>query len=141
MIRRDAQLAIPLLPGLPGLRAFGWLLLLPFLLFATISQGTMLQAGPAGVRIVLCTGDGVVEAIMAPDGQVHRIDDNAPADHPQTSTCDWALHAQPSMSDGGPALIAAPMLALRTAYSIDVPFSARRAEVLTPAARGPPALV
>lgn len=141
MIRRLASPANPSRARLSWCCAGCWLLVLPFLFFATISQGTMLEAGPAGMRIVLCTEDGMVDAVMAADGQVHRMDDPAPGDHPVLHPCDWALHAQAALADGVPVADAPPLLALRVDYLVDIPLHARRADVLTPAARGPPSLV
>lgn len=155
MIRRPARPARPIRARPSWRRACGWLLVLPFLFFATISHGTMLEAGPTGMRIVLCTEDGMVEAVMAADGQIHRMDDRGPddlspndrgpndrgpADHSAPHPCDWALHAQAALASGLPAADAAPLLALRVDYGIDIPLHARRVDVLTPAARGPPSL-
>jgi len=48
-----------------------WLLVLPLVFFALFSPGTMLETPPqGGVRIVLCTGEGMVEAVMTPDGRI-----------------------------------------------------------------------
>ena len=64
MIRRDSQTDRPQRARLTPGRALRWLLLVPFLMLATISQGTMIEAAPAGgVRIVLCTGTGMVDAM------------------------------------------------------------------------------
>ena len=123
-------------------RAARWILLLPFLVFATFSQGTMLDAAvDGGLRIVLCTGDGEVEAMMAPDGSLRPVDAADRDDHSGDLVCDWALHAQPAL-DTEPVAVDPPLiLELRSRYAIDVPLHLRRADVLTPAARGPPSFV
>lgn len=122
-------------------RAVSLTLLLPFLFFATISQGTMLETGPAGVRIVFCTGDGMVEALMASDGQVHRMDGPDLPHSPEPYPCDWALHSQPAVTGGGAIPAAGHVMVVRADYVVDVPLHARRVDVLTPAARGPPPLI
>ena len=116
-----------------------WLLLLPFLFFATFSQGTMLDvASDGGIRIVLCTGEGEVEAVMMPDGTVRSLDGGDTGNHTKDLVCDWVLHAQSAL-EAGPAAVDPPLLLdLGTSYAIDMPMHLRRADVLTPTARGPP---
>ncbi|QXI65470.1 hypothetical protein CP157_03259 (plasmid) [Paracoccus marcusii] len=46
MIRRDSQTDRPQRARLTPGRALRWLLLVPFLMLATISQGTMIEAAP-----------------------------------------------------------------------------------------------
>lgn len=123
------------------LRVLAHVLILPFILFATFSQGTMLEAGPTGMRIVICTGDGMVEAVMTPSGEVHRLDDPAPAHDPQLPPCEWSMHGQPGVADAQTIAAATPLLALRATYVVDIPLHARRVDVLTPTARGPPAII
>ncbi|WP_405401908.1 DUF2946 family protein [Paracoccus sp. Ld10] len=118
------------------------MLLVPFLMLATISQGTMIEAAPmGGMRIVLCTGDGMVDAIMTADGQVHRDDEPGRHDHSGNPPCDWALHGQSAVA--APAVDLAPLRTqeLDADHGVDIPLHVRRAEVLTPAARGPPTLI
>lgn len=74
---------------------------MPYMFFATIIQGTMLEASPAGMRIVLCAKDGMVEAVMAADGQVRSTDGADHGGHPQPQTCDWALNGQSGLVDEG----------------------------------------
>ncbi len=101
----------------------------------------MLEASPAGVRIVLCTGDGMVEAVMAADGQVRSTDGADHGGHPQPQPCDWALHGQSGLADEGLVPLSTSLLELRVDYVVDIPLHARRVDVLTPAARGPPSLI
>lgn len=122
-------------------RAVSLAFLLPFLLFATISQGTMLEFGPAGIRLVLCSEDGMVETVMAPDGQVHRMDGPDLPHSPEPHPCDWALHSQPAVTGGWALPAAGHVMVVRADYVVDVPLHARRVDVLTPAARGPPPLI
>lgn len=123
----------------PALR---WLLLVPFLMLAMIGQGTMIEAAPAGgIRIVLCTGDGMVDAIMTPDGQVRPDDQPGRGGHPDTAPCDWALHGQSLLAVPG-ADLDPPMIRELDAHpAVVIPLHVRRAEVLAPAARGPPNLI
>lgn len=142
LIRRDYQNGRPPRARLTPGRALRWLLLVPFLMLATISQGTMIEAAPAGgMRIVLCTGDGMVDAIMTPDGQVHRADEPGRGGHPGTAPCDWALHGQSVLASPAIDMIPPLVRELDADHGIDIPLHVRRAEVLTPAARGPPTLV
>ncbi|MFN3525259.1 MAG: DUF2946 family protein [Paracoccus sp. (in: a-proteobacteria)] len=123
-------------------RAGRWAMVLPFLFFAGFSQGTMFAAASeGGVRIVLCTGDGMVDAVMAPDGQVHLVDSPDHDSHPNQPPCDWALHGQPGLADAAVSVDPPLIREIAPVYAIDIPLHLRRAEVLTPAARGPPPLI
>lgn len=71
-----------------ALRFLRVLLLVPFLLAQFLAAGTMVQSGPDGPRLVLCSGDGVVEVVLAADGTLHPVD---PADHGAgQDNCPWA---------------------------------------------------
>lgn len=113
-----------------------WLLVLPLVFFALFSPGTMLETPPqGGVWIVLCTGEGMVEAVMTPDG---RITQDQGSDHDGGLPCDWALHGQSVLASAGTVVDAPLLLELTFRHVGTVPMHVRRAEVLTPAARGPP---
>ena len=73
--------------------------------------------------------------------QVHPDDQPGRGGHPGTPPCDWALHGQSVLAS--PAVDMAPprFRELDADFGTDIPLHLRRAEVLTPAARGPPALV
>lgn len=118
------------------LRPLRMLLLVPFLLAQFLAAGTMVQSGPQGPRLVLCSGDGVVEVILAADGTLHPVD---PTDHGNSQdNCPWAalLH-HGVVAD----VTAAPAAALAwTADTVgpipqDVPLQARH---VWPETRGPP---
>ena len=99
-----------------------WLLLVPFLMLATISQGTMIEAAPAGgVRIVLCTGTGMVDAIMTPDGQVHPDDQPGRGGHPGTPPCDWALHGQSVLASPAVDMVPPRFRELDADFGTDIP--------------------
>lgn len=131
------------------------MLVLPFVVLAGLGPGTMVEAADDGeMRFVLCTGQGMVEAIMMPDGQVHlsgSADQTGPdqtgQDHPQPGPspaeqpCAWALQGQPVLADAAIGLDPPLALRLATAFVVDIPLHLRRADVLTPAARGPPAIL
>lgn len=79
-------------------RLAGWLVVLPFVLFSLILPGVMptrdamgASGSAGGIRLVLCSGAGPIEMVMAADGTLHPAD-TAP-DH-QHAACDWAPHAQ-----------------------------------------------
>lgn len=120
-------------------RALGWLLVLPFLLFSLIGQGTMLAAGPDNrLTVVLCSGEGLVDMVVAVDGSLIPADEDRPDPHHDNPVCDWAIHAQ---SAPGPAAATAPLphLLLQPArHAPHVALHERRIAVLAPAARGPP---
>lgn len=122
----------------PPLRALaGWLMLLPFVLLSLLPAGTMAASGADGPRVVLCVGDGVVEMVLAADGSLQPA--QPPTDGGHAPACGWALHGQPLLAAAGapaPAFTAAEL-------SLPPPDATApavlRAEVLAPAARGPPA--
>lgn len=66
------------------------LVLVPFFLAQFIAAGTMAEAGPDGLRMVLCTGDRTVEVILAADGTIHPAPSET--DHSdQPSPCPWSM--------------------------------------------------
>ncbi len=124
----------------PFRRVLGWLLVLPFVMFATIGQGTMIDTGPDGPRVVLCTEAGMVEMVMSGDGALTPAGDDR-QDHSGDVACDWALHGQSALTAAAATGAAPVLLELAAEYSLHIPLHDWRAEVLTPAARGPPALI
>ena len=78
--------------------------------------------------------------VMGADG---RLTEKAPHDdHADShSVCHWAPHGQPLLEIASPGLAAPlPVLAM-PAFAGDLPAHLRRADVLAPSARGPPAFV
>ena len=66
------------------------LVLVPFFLAQFIAAGTMAEAGPDGLRMVLCTGDRTIEVILAADGTIHPAPSNS--DHSdQPNPCPWSM--------------------------------------------------
>ncbi|MFD1881631.1 hypothetical protein [Paracoccus pacificus] len=121
------------------MRALCWVLILPFILFATVSQGTMLEkSASGGMRIVLCAGDSVVEMILAPDGKLIPADDDRFGQHSDDSFCDWTIHAQPGLDSAPGHEVQASMQMFAAEYAPLPPLHARRDSVLAPSARGPP---
>lgn len=51
------------------------LLVVALLLAGVVPDGMMREAGPDGVRLVLCTGDGTQEVWLADDGTTIPVDD------------------------------------------------------------------
>lgn len=124
-----------------GRLALRWLAVLPFLLGALIAPGLMLARGADdGVLVTLCADGGVVQMLVAADGQPLTQDDRHHVRHGAHDRCLWAVHAQPMLD--GPALVfpamAADAVALR--HVPDPGAHLRRAGVLQPSARGPPIL-
>lgn len=116
-----------------------WLAGLPFLLFSLILPGTMIARDAQGsVTVVLCSGEGPVQMVVAADGSLVPADE---APHADPHACDWAPHGQPLLQ-GAAVDAPAPLLpALRMARVLDLPDHLYRAEMLAPSARGPPVLV
>ena len=124
------------------LRLSSLLALIPFLLLSLMMSGTMLaRDGQGGVTVVLCAGDGgTVEMVMGADG---RLTEKAPHDdHADShSVCHWAPHGQPLLEIASPDLAAPLPVPAMLAFAGDLPAHLRRADVLVPSARGPPAFV
>ncbi|WP_323717088.1 hypothetical protein [Paracoccus aminovorans] len=119
-------------------RLAGWLAVLPFLLFSLILPGTMLARDAAGgVTVVLCAGDGLVEAVMAADGSLLPVS-KAPHDR---HACDWTPHGQPLLHGAAPEVPVLPSQAQRLALSLELPGHLHRAAILAAPARGPPSLL
>lgn len=120
-----------------GMHPLRWLLVVPFLLLSLVSQGTMLaQDAQGGVTVVLCSGDGLVEMVLDPDGGLR---DKAPGSAHQP--CDWSLHAQAAMAHADAALRVPPEPPILQNFRPAPPDHLRRAEILAPSARGPPSIV
>ena len=51
----------------------GCLLLLALIQLATMPDGMMRQAGPAGIRLVLCSDDGLREVWLGEDGEITPV--------------------------------------------------------------------
>jgi len=116
-----------------------WLAVLPFLFFALMQPGTMLSRDAMGkVTVVLCSGDGPVDMVVAADGSLVPADQ---APHGDSHACDWSLHGQPLLEGaaaGAPQPLAvADRLALWPAPSPPPHGSA----LPVPSARGPPAFI
>lgn len=125
-----------------GAHIGAWLLILPFLLLAALGPGTMVEAAPqGGLRIVLCTEQGMVEAVMTHDGQLRPTDNPDPAPASSGPPCAWALQAQPLLAGAGTVVDPGRIVPLAMAYEVEIPLNLRRTDVLTPAARGPPAFI
>lgn len=119
------------------LRLPGFLALIPFLLLALISPGTMLARDDAGgVTVVLCVEGGLIEMVQAADG---TLTDKAPdGGH---SVCYWAPHGQQVLDVASADPVAPLFLPVPLTFAGESPEHLRRAEVLAPSARGPPAVV
>lgn len=113
------------------------LAVLPFVLLSLVTPGTMLaRDAQGGVTVVLCVDGGTIEMVMGADG---RPTENAPRDG--HAACHWAPHAQQLLELSGPALAAPASLPRAPHFAGALPEHLRRADVLAPLARGPPAFV
>ncbi|PYE84871.1 hypothetical protein DFP88_102675 [Pseudoroseicyclus aestuarii] len=116
-------------------RALAWLLLLPFLLLSLLPLGTMATAGPNGPSIVLCTGEGPLEVVQAPDGSLRPAPPHRHESHP----CAWAVHAQ-AADQPAPVQLPLPAPVHHAAYlSPGDEAAPRAAGPRAPSARDPPA--
>ncbi|WP_323033105.1 DUF2946 family protein [Paracoccus sp. (in: a-proteobacteria)] len=116
-----------------------WLAVLPFLLFSLIQPGTMISRDAQGsVTVVLCSGEGPVEMVVAADGSLVPAGKNP---HGDPHACDWAPHGQPLLqgfiADALPPVTDAVRLALWPNPSAPPHVSA----LTGTSARGPPALI
>ncbi|MDF3605231.1 hypothetical protein PE067_03080 [Paracoccus sp. DMF-8] len=129
-----------------ALRRIGVLLLaLPFVMLSLLAQGTMVvrAEGPQSFMMVLCGDHDPVAMVIDDDGHVIPADEYAaPGDAPVPASdkqpCDWAVLGQPALADLGDALPLPFASARRADLVAALPAQILRAEVLTPAARGPP---
>ncbi len=118
-------------------RLLGLLALIPFLALALISPGTMLaRDGQGGVTVVLCVEGGPVALVMGADGQ---LTEKAP--HDGDRVCHWAPHTQQLLGVASVDLTEPALTLLPPAFAVAQPEYLRRADVLAPSARGPPAFV
>lgn len=126
------------LPGTPPLRRLILAAMAVLLLVAALlPQGVMpLRSAQGGLILVLCTGDGPVEAMIDPvTGETLPV--------PQDSThdrCDWAC-GQMQMATETPLPLQGPLWQIAVTLDLPPPATgAPVAEVITPSARGPPTL-
>lgn len=126
-------------------RLLALVMVLPFVLLSLLAQGTMVAQGatPESFVVVLCADHLPVEMVLDEDGDVVPADEyRARHDQPVPTTpkppCDWSVHAQP-MLDVAPIPVIAAVTLGRPADLVPAQgLNVRRAEVLTPSARGPP---
>lgn len=121
------------------------LLVLPFVMLSLMAQGTMVvrAEGPQSFMMVLCGDHDPVAMVIDDDGNVIPADEYTSPDHgpipaKDKQACDWAVLTQPALA-GGVQPLALPFADARAADLVAaLPARALRAEILTPAARGPP---
>ena len=121
-------------------RFFLRLLCVPFLLAQLIAPGTMATAGPAGLQMVLCTGEGNVTVVLTEDGEFVPVEDDT-GHHPSDAVCPWTAAFGQAALDTVPMALQTPMAMARplsVATATDVPAAAF---VHCPHARAPPVTV
>ncbi len=67
------------------------LLCLPFLLAQLVAPGTMAVGGPDGLRMVLCSGDGLMTVVLTDTGDIVPVDDADDGHGASGATCPWSL--------------------------------------------------
>jgi hypothetical protein len=128
-------------------RALALLMVLPFVLLSLMAHGTMVAAGPTpqSFMVVLCADHLPVEMVLDDDGSVitadeYRARQDAPVPKTPKPPCDWSAHAQPVL-ETAPTVQSARLDAPRPVESAPAhDLRILRAQVLAPAARGPPAV-
>ena len=140
--------AAPLLADLRPVigRALAIVLVLPFVLLSLMAQGTMVIAGPTppSFTVVLCGDHLPVEVVVDDDGSLITADEyqgkyNAPIPKTPKAPCDWSAHSHPMLDAASPMLGAQLPVMLMAEVTDAHDQRILRAEVLAPAARGPPA--
>jgi hypothetical protein len=115
-----------------------WFVLLGLLLTrATVPTGWMPVAGADGVRITLCTGQGLVVATLDAEGHIHK---GEPADEAPRDVCPYGTLAHGADLPTLPALAAAPMFAAEQPAPATAPQLVAALHAPRPPTRGPPAL-
>lgn len=122
-------------------RWLGVIAILPFALLSLLSAGNMLTHDPGrGVIVILCIDGAPVEMLMTADDLADKA--TPVQDHDgKNGPCQWAPHGQPLLQAAAPDISLPIRLELTPDLVSGVVFHARRAEVLTPAARGPPLIL
>jgi hypothetical protein len=112
--------------------ASGWLagMILPGNMLARDAEG--------GVTVVLCSGAGIIEMVMAPDGSVKPVSKSSDGDF---HGCHWAPHAQPLLQLAGPDAAPPPPQMQRLSRLREQSGHIYRAAVRSAPARAPPGLV
>ncbi|MBE0412970.1 DUF2946 family protein [Yoonia sp.] len=113
-------------------------LLVPFLLAQLIASGTMAKAGPDGFRMVLCTGDGLVEVIIAADGTIHPTDGENPVQH---DPCPWSVTGNHAVFGSDIITLAATPLATDVSFGMQAVPAMHQSRHIRPQTRAPPAAV
>jgi hypothetical protein len=128
MTRRRASTHRPIL----------WFVLIALLATrAALPTGWMPVAGEDGVRITLCTGQGMVAATIDADGKVHKSE---PGKDGPRETCPYATLAHSADLPTLPVLAAPPVLNAETPQAATPPQLVATLHAPRPPTRGPPAL-
>ncbi len=115
-------------------RALGlWLLVVPFLVVQVFAGGVMLARDGGGLAVVICTGEGLVEMVIGPDGE--------PVEKAHSVACDWGVVGQGAVAVPGGVVpgvegVAGDVVWLHAAGGL-----VQRLAVVVPPGRGPPLTV
>jgi hypothetical protein len=128
MSQRRASIVRPIL----------WFILIALLATrAAVPTGWMPVAGTDGVRITLCTGQGLVAATIDSDGKIHK---GEPGEDGPRETCPYATLAHSADLPTLPALAAAPVFLAERPLPSATPQLVATLHAPRPPTRGPPAL-
>lgn len=115
-----------------------WFVLVALLVTrATVPAGWMPVANADGVRITLCTGQGLVAATLDAQGRIHH---GEPQPEPPRETCPYATLAHGADLPTLPALAAPPILHAEPPLPSAAPQLVATLHAPRPPTRGPPAL-
>ncbi|MEJ8473928.1 DUF2946 family protein [Roseibium algae] len=97
-----------------------WILLVPFLAFGGLANGTMLSRDNGGeVGIVICTGGGSFRVVLDANGAAQPVSDQD--DEHDGVHCDWSLHAKPYLASYEIVAIDPALIALVTLVWTSIP--------------------
>lgn len=103
---------------------------------ALVPTGWMPTADGGGVHITLCTGQGMVAAMLGPDGKLKQGDAGDQAHH---DPCPYGALGQALDTPGLPELAAAPLLQQEIRVELPVEQIVAGLHAPRPPTRGPPA--
>jgi hypothetical protein len=103
---------------------------------ALLPVGWMPVAGQGGAHITLCTGQGMVDAVLGPDGKLHK----AGGDQSHHDPCPYGTLGHAADTPTLPQLAAAPAPQLEPHVALSVEQIVAGLHAPRPPTRGPPLL-
>lgn len=110
-------------------------LLLALLLLGTVPDGMMRKAGPEGLRLVLCTEDGVREVWLTEDGDTVPVEESERGDHDSARGKPHCVQVALASQDVPPPLAAGRVGTLRPVERAQPPHQVRHRQIADHARR------